>query len=437
MTSSSQGWPLRSASSRASSPARASAARVCRSVTGQPAPGRQTWIAPPTSRVSEGRLRRRCRPAGHGPVGDPEHAAVPRTGQAAVRELALGQRAGRVAAPVGQDMHGAVGPDRPRPGSRRACGAPVFPRADRPRPTGGASRARPGAAPASAWLAPPASRNEMCPPASPLRRDDGQAGQPQGAAQPAGRGPAATPRTGPSPPGCPSRAPRRRASAARAARTSRPRLPPRPGPRPSDRRRPAAAPPSGSPPDRSRMLADSQVPTRSLDQQRGATGARARRRAARHVPFPAGSAGRHAGPRRPACPGGSPARDAKSAACGPRLPPAGLVKPARLALGGRTHGGRSENILFLPNGRWCYGPGPSGFAALGIGQQGVSTRGGACTPVDLSARPPHAAADGTARWPGAAVAAAFAAAVESGRLNLPARQRADPGALGRPGQPGR
>ena len=39
--------------------------------------------------------------------------------------------------------------------------------------------------------------------------------------------------------------------------------------------------------------------------------------------------------------------------------------------------------------------------------------------VDLTAGEPHAAADGTARWPGSAVAAVFLAAVESGRLNLP------------------
>jgi hypothetical protein len=39
--------------------------------------------------------------------------------------------------------------------------------------------------------------------------------------------------------------------------------------------------------------------------------------------------------------------------------------------------------------------------------------------VDLTAGEPHAAAGGTARWPGSAVAAAFLAAVESGRLNLP------------------
>ena len=39
--------------------------------------------------------------------------------------------------------------------------------------------------------------------------------------------------------------------------------------------------------------------------------------------------------------------------------------------------------------------------------------------VDLTAREPHAAADGIARWPGSAVAAAFADTVESGRLNLP------------------
>jgi hypothetical protein len=39
--------------------------------------------------------------------------------------------------------------------------------------------------------------------------------------------------------------------------------------------------------------------------------------------------------------------------------------------------------------------------------------------VDLTAGEPHVAADGTARWPGSAVAAAFADAVESGRLNLP------------------
>ena len=39
--------------------------------------------------------------------------------------------------------------------------------------------------------------------------------------------------------------------------------------------------------------------------------------------------------------------------------------------------------------------------------------------VDLTAGEPHAAADGTVRWPGSAVAAAFQAAVESGRLNLP------------------
>jgi len=39
--------------------------------------------------------------------------------------------------------------------------------------------------------------------------------------------------------------------------------------------------------------------------------------------------------------------------------------------------------------------------------------------VDLTAGEPDAAADGTARWPGSAVAAAFADAVESGRLNLP------------------
>ena len=39
--------------------------------------------------------------------------------------------------------------------------------------------------------------------------------------------------------------------------------------------------------------------------------------------------------------------------------------------------------------------------------------------VDLTAGEPHVAADGTARWPGSAVAAAFLDAVESGRLNLP------------------
>ncbi len=39
--------------------------------------------------------------------------------------------------------------------------------------------------------------------------------------------------------------------------------------------------------------------------------------------------------------------------------------------------------------------------------------------VDLTAREPHAAADGIARWPGSAVAAAFADTVESGRVNLP------------------
>jgi alkylation response protein AidB-like acyl-CoA dehydrogenase len=39
--------------------------------------------------------------------------------------------------------------------------------------------------------------------------------------------------------------------------------------------------------------------------------------------------------------------------------------------------------------------------------------------VDLTARGPDAAADETARWPGSAVAAAFADVVESGRLNLP------------------
>jgi hypothetical protein len=39
--------------------------------------------------------------------------------------------------------------------------------------------------------------------------------------------------------------------------------------------------------------------------------------------------------------------------------------------------------------------------------------------VDLTASEPHAAAGGTARWPGSTVAAAFADAVESGRLNLP------------------
>src|SRR5580692_4401759 len=39
--------------------------------------------------------------------------------------------------------------------------------------------------------------------------------------------------------------------------------------------------------------------------------------------------------------------------------------------------------------------------------------------VDLTAREPDAAADGTAGWPSSAAAAAFADAVESGRLNLP------------------
>src|SRR5580704_77963 len=39
--------------------------------------------------------------------------------------------------------------------------------------------------------------------------------------------------------------------------------------------------------------------------------------------------------------------------------------------------------------------------------------------VDLTAGEPNAAAGGTASWPGSAVAAAFLAAVESGRLNLP------------------
>ncbi len=39
--------------------------------------------------------------------------------------------------------------------------------------------------------------------------------------------------------------------------------------------------------------------------------------------------------------------------------------------------------------------------------------------VDLTASEPHAAAGGTARWPGSTVAAAFADAVKSGRLNLP------------------
>jgi len=39
--------------------------------------------------------------------------------------------------------------------------------------------------------------------------------------------------------------------------------------------------------------------------------------------------------------------------------------------------------------------------------------------VDLTAGEPHAAADGTVRWPGSTTAAAFEEAVESGRLNLP------------------
>jgi hypothetical protein len=39
--------------------------------------------------------------------------------------------------------------------------------------------------------------------------------------------------------------------------------------------------------------------------------------------------------------------------------------------------------------------------------------------IDLTAGEPHAATGGTARWPGSAVAAAFQAAVESDRLNLP------------------
>ena len=41
----------------------------------------------------EGRLRRSGLPVNHGPVGDAEHAAVPRAGQAAVGQLAIGKRA--------------------------------------------------------------------------------------------------------------------------------------------------------------------------------------------------------------------------------------------------------------------------------------------------------------------------------------------------------
>ena len=60
---------------------------------------------------AEDRLRRGGRPARHGPVRDPEHAAVPGAGQAAVGQLAIGQRPGHVAAPVGQHVYRAVGPD--------------------------------------------------------------------------------------------------------------------------------------------------------------------------------------------------------------------------------------------------------------------------------------------------------------------------------------
>ena len=65
-------------------------------------------------------LRRGGRAAGHRTVGEPEHAAVPRAGQAAAVQVLVkqpyagqfpGQRPGHVAAPVGQHVNLAAGPD--------------------------------------------------------------------------------------------------------------------------------------------------------------------------------------------------------------------------------------------------------------------------------------------------------------------------------------
>ena len=59
----------------------------------------------------EGGLRRGSGSLCHRPVGEPEHAAVPGTGQAAVRQFPVGQRTRHVTAPVSQHVHRAVEPD--------------------------------------------------------------------------------------------------------------------------------------------------------------------------------------------------------------------------------------------------------------------------------------------------------------------------------------
>jgi hypothetical protein len=49
--------------------------------------------------------------AGYGSVGEPEDAAVPGAGEAAVGQLAVGQRPGHVAAAVGENVYLAAGAD--------------------------------------------------------------------------------------------------------------------------------------------------------------------------------------------------------------------------------------------------------------------------------------------------------------------------------------
>src|SRR5436190_10073740 len=59
----------------------------------------------------ECRLRRRRRAAGHGSVGEPEDAAVPGAGEAAVGQFAIGQWPGHMAAAVGENVYVIAGAD--------------------------------------------------------------------------------------------------------------------------------------------------------------------------------------------------------------------------------------------------------------------------------------------------------------------------------------
>ena len=185
-----------------------------------------------------------------------EDAAMPGAGQPALGQVAIGQRSRHVAAPVGQDMHRAAVPD-----GDHGHLAEHFPHRLAFRQIGLAIRwCQPGSTrcgTGSAWLAPPARRNDRWPPARPLnatlRVRPAAAGGPAVAA-----GTSDEPyrliarRRRP-------RAPRPPASAARAARTSPPRPP---SPAGTAALRPEAV--SVRPPGRrgrSSTLADSHAPT--------------------------------------------------------------------------------------------------------------------------------------------------------------------------------